>query len=83
VRTRYQTRIAFDLARQYRDTVVPLRKQISEEDMLRYNGMLISVFELPADARELQNGSASVTSALLPKVPTATIHGHLTLYCHA
>jgi len=31
---------------------VPLRKQISEENMLRYNGMLVSVFELLADARE-------------------------------
>jgi outer membrane protein TolC len=42
---------AFDLARHYRDEIVPLRKQISEENLLRYNGMLISVFELLADAR--------------------------------
>jgi len=45
-------RAAFDLARHYRDEIVPLRKQISEENMLRYNGMLIGVFELLADARE-------------------------------
>ncbi len=45
----YQT--AFDLARHYRDEIVPLRKQIAEENLLRYNGMLISVFELLADAR--------------------------------
>ena len=32
--------------------VVPLRKQIADENQLRYNGMLISVFELLADARE-------------------------------
>jgi outer membrane protein TolC len=32
--------------------VVPLRKQISNENQLRYNAMLISVFELLADARE-------------------------------
>jgi hypothetical protein len=31
---------------------VPLRKRISDEQLLRYNGMLIGVFELIADARE-------------------------------
>src|SRR5581483_2505843 len=45
-------RTAFDLAKHYRDEVVPLRKRISEENVLRYNGMLISTFELLADARE-------------------------------
>lgn len=45
-------RSAFELARHYRDEVVPLRKKISEEYLLRYNGMLKSVFELLADARE-------------------------------
>jgi outer membrane protein TolC len=45
-------RTSFDLAKHYRDEVVPLRKRISEENMLRYNGMLISVFELLTDARE-------------------------------
>jgi outer membrane protein TolC len=45
-------RTAFDLARHYRDEVVPLRKRISEENLLRYNGMLSSVFELLADARD-------------------------------
>jgi outer membrane protein TolC len=43
---------AYDLAKHYRDEIVPLRKKISEENLLRYNGMLISVFELLADARE-------------------------------
>jgi len=47
---RYRT--AFDLARHYRDEIVPLRKQIAEENVLRYNGMLIGVFELLMDARE-------------------------------
>lgn len=42
----------YDLARHYRDVVVPLRKKIAEETQLRYNGMLLSVFELLADARE-------------------------------
>jgi outer membrane protein TolC len=46
------SRTAYDLARHYRDKVVPLRKQISDENQLRYNAMLISVFELLADARE-------------------------------
>jgi outer membrane protein TolC len=45
-------RTAYETARHYRDEIVPLRKRISEEQLLRYNGMLISVFELLADARE-------------------------------
>jgi outer membrane protein TolC len=45
-------RTAFDLARHYRDEIVPLRKRISEEMLLRYNGMLSSVFELLADTRD-------------------------------
>ena len=45
-------RTALDLAKHYRDEIVPLRKRISEENLLRYNGMLISVFELLADARQ-------------------------------
>jgi outer membrane protein TolC len=45
-------RTAYDIAKHYRDEIVPLRKKISEENLLRYNGMLISVFELLADARE-------------------------------
>ena len=38
-------------ARHLRDEVVPLKQRISEENLLRYNGMLIGVFELLADAR--------------------------------
>lgn len=45
-------RTAYDLARHYRDEIVPLRKRIADEMLLRYNGMLIGVFELLADARE-------------------------------
>jgi outer membrane protein TolC len=45
-------RTAHELAKHYCDEVVPLRKLISEENLLRYNGMLISVFELLADSRE-------------------------------
>lgn len=53
VRSAYSTyRTSYDTAKRYRDEIVPLRKKIAEENMLRYNGMLISVFELLADARE-------------------------------
>ncbi len=45
-------RSSYDLARHYRDEIVPLRKQISDEMLLRYNGMLASTFELLADARD-------------------------------
>jgi len=45
-------RTAFDLAKHYRDEIVPLRRRISDENLLRYNGMLISIFELLADARQ-------------------------------
>jgi len=45
-------RTSFDVAQHYRDEIVPLRKRISEEMLLRYNGMLASVFELLADSRE-------------------------------
>lgn len=45
-------RTAYDVGRHYRDEVVPLRKTVAEENMLRYNGMLIGVFELLADTRD-------------------------------
>lgn len=45
-------RTAWETAKHYRDEIVPLRKKIGEENLLRYNGMLISVFELLADARD-------------------------------
>ena len=44
-------RTAYDIARHQRDEVVPLNQRIAEENVLRYNGMLIGVFELLADAR--------------------------------
>jgi outer membrane protein TolC len=45
-------RTAYDLAVHYRDEVVPLRKLIHEELVLRYSGMLASVWELLADTRQ-------------------------------
>ncbi|MEP7083607.1 MAG: TolC family protein [Betaproteobacteria bacterium] len=44
-------RSAHDIARHYRDEIVPIRKRIADENQLRYNGMLIGVFDLLADAR--------------------------------
>lgn len=41
----------YAIARHVRDEIVPLKQRISEENVLRYNGMLIGVFELLADAR--------------------------------
>ena len=42
---------AFELAQHYRAEVLPLRQRIAEENLLRYNGMFISTFDLLADAR--------------------------------
>ncbi|WP_119153907.1 TolC family protein [Caldimonas tepidiphila] len=62
LRERYHAwRSAHDIARHYRDELVPLRKTIAEEMLLRYNGMLVGVFELLADAREQR---ASVIAAI-------------------
>ncbi|MBN8758010.1 MAG: TolC family protein [Variovorax sp.] len=42
---------AYAIARRYRDEVLPLRKQVNEEMVLRYNGMLASVWELLGETR--------------------------------
>ncbi|NBS46555.1 MAG: TolC family protein [Betaproteobacteria bacterium] len=44
-------RHAWDLARHYRDELVPLRRQITDETLLRYNGMIVGVFDLLAETR--------------------------------
>jgi outer membrane protein TolC len=54
-------RSAWDIAKHQRDEIVPLKARISEENLLRYNGMLIGVFELLADAR---SQIASVNGAI-------------------
>jgi outer membrane protein TolC len=52
LRERYvHYRSAHDLARHQRDEVVPLKRSITDEMLLKYNGMLVGVFELLADAR--------------------------------
>lgn len=45
-------RTAFELARRQRDEVLPLVRTVSEENLLRYNGSQIGIFELLSDARE-------------------------------
>lgn len=51
----------YEVARRYRDEIVPLRKRMSDEMLLRYNGMLVSVFELLADARaQIASVNASI-----------------------
>jgi hypothetical protein len=54
-------RTSYDLAKHYRDEIVPLRKTMSDENVLRYSGMLIGVFELLADTRDQ---IASVTASV-------------------
>lgn len=44
-------RAAHGLAVAYRDEIVPLRKSLSEEALLRYNGMLIGIWDLLAETR--------------------------------
>ena len=61
-RDAYQTyRTAFDVARHYRDEIVPLRKTIAEEGLLRYNAMVADTFRLLADTRQtVASVSASI-----------------------
>ncbi len=62
IRERYEEyRLSHDLAQHYQRVVVPGRKVISDEQLLRYNGMLVGVFELLADARDQ---IASVVAAI-------------------
>ncbi|PSM19856.1 TolC family protein [Nitratireductor sp. StC3] len=44
-------RSSYDIARHYRNNVVPLRTTIEEEAVLTYNGMITNTFELLADTR--------------------------------
>jgi outer membrane protein TolC len=52
-------RSAYDMAKHHREEIVPLRKQVLDQNVLRYNGMLIGVFDLLADAR-LQIASVKI-----------------------
>uniref|UniRef100_UPI000563E9FE TolC family protein n=1 Tax=Rhizobium fredii TaxID=380 RepID=UPI000563E9FE len=55
-RSAYQAyRSNYDIARHYRNSVVPLRTKIEEESLLTYNAMITNTFELLADSREKVN----------------------------
>ncbi len=52
-RTAYLSyRASYDISRQYRNQILPLRNTINEQALLEYNGMLIDVFELLTTTRE-------------------------------
>lgn len=67
-------RNAYDVAKHYRDTILPLRKRIGKEVLLRYNGMLASPHDLLADAR----AQAEAVSAYIEALATFwTAHAEL------
>ncbi|MBY5328198.1 TolC family protein [Rhizobium leguminosarum] len=45
----------YDIARHYRNNVVPLRTKVEEESLLTYNGMISNTFELLTDTRDKIN----------------------------
>ena len=52
-----------ELARHYRDRVLPLRNVIKQEVLLEYNGMISSTFELLADTRAATNAALMSVNA--------------------
>jgi outer membrane protein TolC len=56
-------RTAYDIAVHYRDNVLPVRQRLSDEMVYRYNGMLVSVFDLLRDARERMAASVAAIEA--------------------
>jgi len=59
----YAYRSAHDLARHFREEIVPLREMVRDEQLRRYNGMLIGVFELVGDSRALIEASLAAVAA--------------------
>lgn len=56
-------RTAYDLAKHYQAEVLPLYQFVNDETLLRYNGMLASVFELLAEARAHAQAAGSAVEA--------------------
>lgn len=56
-------RTAWDLARHYEKEVLPLSRFINDETLLRYNGMLASVFEVLAEARAQTQAAGEAVQA--------------------
>jgi outer membrane protein TolC len=48
-------RSSYDIARHYRNSLVPLRTTIEQQSLLTYNGMITNTFELLTDSREKVN----------------------------
>jgi cobalt-zinc-cadmium efflux system outer membrane protein len=46
-----QLQSSYQIARHYQDQLLPLAQKINQQNLLRYNGMLIGVFELIADSQ--------------------------------
>lgn len=64
-REAYRTyRASFEIARHYQAEILPLRKIVSDETLLRYNAMLIDVFALLADTRQRLVAHVSAIEAL-------------------
>ena len=57
-------RSSLDIAKHYRDVVLPLRERVSQEQLLMYNGMLISVFDLLDDLRSSMNIESNYVDAI-------------------
>ena len=64
-RVAYTTyRATYDIARYYQTRILPLRRQIAAEVLLRYNGMLVDVFELLIEERERISANVASVDAL-------------------
>jgi len=73
-------RSTYDIARHYRNSLVPLRTKIEQESLLTYNGMITNTFELLTDIREKINAVQFSINArrdfwLAAANLTAAIHG--------
>jgi outer membrane protein TolC len=71
---------SYEIARHYRDVVVPLRVTVEEEGLLSYNGMITNTFELLTDVREtlaaqLEAANAKRDFYLAQAELTAAIYG--------
>ena len=56
-------RSTYDIARHYRNSVLPLRAKIEGESLLTYNGMITNTFELLADIRAKINSALQSVNA--------------------
>lgn len=54
----------YDIARAYEKTIGPIQERIWDESVYRYNGMLTSVFDLLAEARQRLSVRVAATDAL-------------------